>query len=174
LPSSAAENEATAGCESRLSTVNVEIRLAQPGDERLIQASAAGVFDHTPQADLTTEFLCDPRHHLVLAVVDGRIVGFVSAVHYVHPDKSAELWINEVAVAPAHRDHRVGRSMLEQMLTHGRRLRCRCAWVLTDRANGPAVHLYAAAGGVPEPTPSVLFEFDLTAGDSNVSDRTPT
>jgi GNAT superfamily N-acetyltransferase len=154
--------------------MTIEIRLARPGDEPLVQGAAADVFDHVPRAELTTEFLRDPRHHLVVAIADGRIVGFVSAVHYVHPDKSAELWINEVAVAPAHRNRRVGRSRLDQMLLHGRRLHCRCAWVLTDQANGPAMHVYAARGGVPEPTPSILFEFDLTAGDSNVLDRAST
>ena len=113
------------GCESQFPTVTVEIRLAASGDEQLIQAGTAVVFDHIPRADLTTEFLRDPRHHLVIAIADGRIVGFVSAVHYVHPDKPAELWINEVAVAPGHRNQRVGRSMLDQMLMHGHRLGCR-------------------------------------------------
>jgi len=154
--------------------VTVEIRLARPGDERLIETAAAGVFDHVPRADLTAEFLGDPRHHLVVAIADGRIVGFVSGVHYVHPDKSAELWINEVAVAPTHQNQRVGRSMLDRMLAHGRRLRCRCAWVLTDRANPAAMRLYAAAGGEPEPAPSVLFEFDLDAAGSSVVDRSST
>ena len=31
----------------------------------------------------------------------GTMVGFVSAVHYVHPDKGPELWINEVSVSNA-------------------------------------------------------------------------
>jgi len=154
-----------------MSDGDVAVRLARPGDERLIQAAAAGVFDHVPRADLTTEFLRDPRHHLAVAIADGRIVGFVSAVHYVHPDKSAELWINEVAVAPTHQNRRVGRSMLDEMLAHGRRLRCRCAWVLTSHANAAAMRLYATAGGVPEREPSVLFEFDLDHADSKADDR---
>ena len=106
-----------------MSERDVDVRLARPGDERLVQAAAAGVFDHVPCADLTIEFLRDPRHHLVVAIADGRIVGFVSAVHYIHPDKSAELWINEVSVAPTHQNRRVGRSVLDAMLAHGRRLR---------------------------------------------------
>jgi hypothetical protein len=56
-----------------LSTVTVEIRLARPGDERLIQTVAAGVFDHDPQTELTMEFLRDPQHHLVVAIADGRV-----------------------------------------------------------------------------------------------------
>jgi aminoglycoside 6'-N-acetyltransferase I len=52
--------------------------------------------------------------------------------------------------------------MLDAMLAHGRSLGCQCAWVLTDRANTPAMRLYAGAGGVENPTPAIMFEFPLT------------
>ena len=41
-----------------------------------------------------------PRHHLVAAIADDRLVGFISALDYWHPDKPRGLWINEVGVAP--------------------------------------------------------------------------
>jgi Acetyltransferase (GNAT) family len=51
----------------------------------------------------TTEFLADARHHLIMALNSGTVVGFVSAVHYLHPDKAPpEFWINKVGVAPTH------------------------------------------------------------------------
>lgn len=140
----------------------IEIRALGPGDESTLANIAADVFDHAPESDLTTEFLNDPRHHLVVALDAGRVVGFISALHYVHPDKPAELWLNEVGVAPSHQRLGVGRLMLQHMLALGRRLGCRCAWVLTHPANIPAMRLYAASGGVAEAGPSVLFEFDLS------------
>jgi len=63
----------------------------------------AEVFDNPINAEWTREFLADPRHHIAVAIDDGLVVGFASGVHYIHPDKPAELWINEVGVAPAHR-----------------------------------------------------------------------
>jgi ribosomal protein S18 acetylase RimI-like enzyme len=137
-------------------------------DVGLLAHSATGVFDNPVKASLATEFLNDPRHHLVVAIDAGQVIGFVSAVHYVHPDKAAELWINEVSVAATHQNRSIGRQMLQNMLGLGRELGCKCAWVLTDRANAPAMRLYAAAGGVEEPTPSVLFEFALAK--STISD----
>ena len=149
--------------------MNIEIRVLGPGDEGLLDDVAADVFDQTPIAHLTAEFLHDPRHHLVVALDSGQIVGFVSALHYVHPDKAAELWLNEVAVAPSHQRQGVGRLMLQDMFALGRRLGCRCAWVLTDHANVPAMRLYAASGGVAEPNPSVLFEFEFPVSRSEPS-----
>jgi ribosomal protein S18 acetylase RimI-like enzyme len=141
--------------------MTIAIRRLGPEDAALVSAAAAGVFDHPPQEQLTVEFLRDPRHHLMVAIEAGQIVGSVSAVHYVHPDKAAELWINEVAVAPTHQGRGVGRQVLEAMLAHGRQLGCGCAWVLTDRANRPAIRLYAGAGGVENPVPAIMFEFPL-------------
>jgi hypothetical protein len=42
------------------------------------------------------------RSETVVARDASVVVGFASGVHYVHPDKSPELWINEVGVARSH------------------------------------------------------------------------
>lgn len=153
--------------------MNIEIRALGPDDGKLLLNVAPGVFDDTPKAHLAAEFLNDPRHHLVVAIDFDQVVGFVSALHYVHPDKSAELWLNEVAVAPTHQNQGVGRLMLENMLALGNQLGCRCAWVLTDRANVPAMRLYAAAGGAEAPNPSILFEFELPVSKSAPDESSP-
>lgn len=51
----------------------------------------------------SAEFLRDPRHHIAVAIEDGVVVGIASGVHYLHPDKPPELFVNEVGVAPAFR-----------------------------------------------------------------------
>ncbi len=145
----------------------MEIRALRSGEDELLLRAAAGVFDSTPRAKLIAEFLNDPRHHIVVALDAGQVVGFVSALHYVHPDETAELWLNEVGVAPTHQNRRVGHLMMQDILALGRQLGCRCAWVLTHRDNTPAMRLYAAAGGVAEPIPSILFEFKLAPSSSS-------
>jgi aminoglycoside 6'-N-acetyltransferase I len=141
--------------------MSVVIRLLSEDDSALVCGAVEGVFDHVPRESLTAEFLRDARHHLVGAVEEGRLIGFVSAVHYVHPDKAAELWINEVGVAPAYQGKGVGRKTLDAMLARGRELGCGNAWVLTDRGNAAAMRLYAAAGGVKATKETVMFEFEL-------------
>lgn len=127
--------------------VPIELKLLSRGDDHVLMNVAAGVFDNPIDPDLTEEFLEDPRHHIVCAIDDGLVVGFASAVHYVHPDKAPELWINEIAVAPAHRRRGLAKSMLESLFEVGRMQRCAGAWVLTDRENAAAMALYVSAGG---------------------------
>jgi ribosomal protein S18 acetylase RimI-like enzyme len=126
----------------------IDVRMLGPGDAQTLARVAADVFDNPVDPDLASEFLNDPRHHIAVAIDDGLVVGFASGVHYVHPDKPAELWINEVGVAPGYRRRGLGQRVLMALLAHGRALGCVTAWVLTDREDPAARALYAAAGGV--------------------------
>jgi GNAT superfamily N-acetyltransferase len=139
----------------------VDVRVLRAGDEGVLEHVAEDVFDDEVQPHLASEFLADPRHHLVVAVDDGVVVGMASGVHYVHPDKPRELWINEVGVAATYRGQGVGAFLLEALLALARQLNCRAAWVLTDRGNTAAMRLYAAGGGVAHSPDSVMFEFTL-------------
>jgi ribosomal protein S18 acetylase RimI-like enzyme len=123
------------------------IRLLHRRDAHLIDNAAADVFDKPADPALARAFLADPRHHIVAAIDNGVLVGFVSAVDYIHPDKPSELWINETGVAATHQRHGLARAMLAAMLDHGRAIGCTTAWVLTDRTNAAANALYRAAGG---------------------------
>ncbi len=142
-----------------------EIRILGPGDHAVLESVAPGVFDHAVDRDLAADFLRDPRHHLAVALDGGRVVGFASGVHYVHPDKPAELWVNEVGVAESHQRRGLGKSLLRALLRHARGLGCREAWVLTDRSNDPAKRLYASTGGREAPGEQVMFSFSLDSDD---------
>ena len=138
--------------------MTVTIRLLGAGDADLLDRIAPQVFDGRMHPRWSAEFLADPRHHLAVATQDGEIVGMASALHYVHPDKAPQLWINEVGVSPAWQGKGIGRRLIATLLEHARTLECTEAWVLTDDADNHAAHaLYARAGGRPSPPGSVTM-----------------
>ncbi len=138
-----------------------QITILGPGDQATLRDLLPEVFDLPLRGDLVREFLGDPRHHLAVAVDQGHVVGFASAVHYIHPDKDAELWINEVGVAPAHQRVGLGKELMRALFRLGRGLGCREAWVLTERDNNAARGLYESLGGVEPPIETVMFSFLL-------------
>ena len=142
-----------------------EIRILESGDDAVLRNVAPGVFDNALDPALVAEFLHDTRHHLAVAIDRDQVVGFASGVHYVHPDKTAELFINEVAVAPSHHRLGVGKAVVGALLEHATRLGCREAWVLTDRGNEAAMRLYASTGGDPGPHDHVMFTYYLSPQD---------
>ncbi len=140
----------------------LEIKLLGPNDFEYLSNVAPDVFDDPLVPSSAREFLNDPRHRIVVAIDNGVVVGFVSAVVYLHPDKSApELWINEVGVAPTHQGQGLGKRLMQQMLDEAKQSGCKEAWVLTERHNTAAMALYKSVDGIesiPDPT---MFTFEL-------------
>lgn len=140
----------------------LEIKLLGPSDEDLLSNAAADVFDHPVVPSSAAEFLRDPRHRLVAALDGNTVMGFVSGVIYLHPDKPApELWINEIGVAPTYQRRGIGNALLQAILAEAKRSGCTEAWVLTERENIPAIALYSAAGGMESSPDPVMFTFNL-------------
>lgn len=141
--------------------MNIEIRNLGQGDEDILKNVASDVFDNELKENLVIEFLADSRHHIVVAIDEDLVVGFASGVHYVHPDKPPELWINEVGVAPTHQRQGIGKKLLQAMFFKAKSLGCHQAWVLTDRSNTPAMGLYASVKESQTPEDVVMFNFNL-------------
>src|SRR5436190_11999612 len=140
----------------------MEIILLGSADAAVLDRVAPGVFDKPVRRELCAEFLGDPRHHLVVAREDGVVVGMASGVHYVHPDKAPQLFVNEVGVATSHRGKGIGRLMLQRLVERATELGCTEAWVLTDEDNAAANRLYAAAGAEVPPAPCVMYTIRIS------------
>lgn len=147
------------------------IKILSQDDLALLTNIAEGVFDNPIDETFAREFLSDPRHHIVAAIANDVVVGFASAVHYIHPDKPPELWINEVGVTPSHQRQGIGKAIMKVILQLGHELGCKSAWVLTDRGNEPANRIYQSVGGQIGEEDTVMYEFDL---DPNALPRTST
>lgn len=141
--------------------MSVTYRVLSELDGEVLSNVSPDVFDDPVDPRWSAEFLADPRHHLAVAMDDGVVVGMASGVHYVHPDKPPELWINEVGVADTHQGRGIGREILRVLLAHARTLGCREAWVLTSPDNTSARRMYAAAGGVEAEEAPLMIAFSL-------------
>jgi [ribosomal protein S18]-alanine N-acetyltransferase len=111
-------------------------------DEAGLVDAAAHLFDNAVDADARDGFLADSRHHLLMARVEGAVVGFVSGVETIHPDKGTEMLLYELAVAPEHRRHGVGAELVRSLGELATERGCYGMWVLTDDDNGAALATY--------------------------------
>lgn len=141
---------------------SILVRLLAANDADLLASAGDDVFDDAVNPDWAREFLADDRHHIAVALAGEQVVGFASAVHYIHPDKPTELWINEVGVADAYQRQGLGRRLMERLFAKGRELGCGEAWVLTEEDNVAARGLYGSVGG--EESAVQYFTFDLSNG----------
>lgn len=100
------------------------IHLLGAADAAVLDRVADDVFDDAIRPGALREFLARPDHHLAVAVEAGVVVGFASAVDYVHPDKPRELWINEVGVAGPYRQRGLAKALLQALFVKARALHC--------------------------------------------------
>jgi ribosomal protein S18 acetylase RimI-like enzyme len=128
----------------------------RPGTEDRV-LEAAHLFDHEVHPSAVRAFLADDGHHLLVAYVDGRPAGFVSAVELLHPDKpKPEAFLYELGVDPEFRRMGVASAMLGELTRLCRERGCGELFVLTDEANDAAMATYRKAGGRREPD-QVMF-----------------
>jgi ribosomal protein S18 acetylase RimI-like enzyme len=141
----------------------VTFTLASKNDADQFQDVADDVFDAELSVASLRSFLDDQNHHMVIAKDGAAIIGFVSAVSYVHPDKPWELWINEVGVAPDWRGQGIAKSLMSMMLDHGRNIGCVEAWVLTEPENAAANALYRSVTRKKDagPATAIMYSFKL-------------
>jgi ribosomal protein S18 acetylase RimI-like enzyme len=122
--------------------------------------AAAHLFDETPRAQPTAVFLADPRHHLLIAYLDGAPVGFVSGVVTVHPDKGDEMFLMELGVDDAAQGRGVGTVLVREMCAPAAALGCTAVWTVTEPENDAARATYRRSGATSEDA-TVTFVWDL-------------
>ncbi len=138
-------------------TSNAAVSILRPDDIALLDHVSPDVFDHPLRPELIREFVSDSRHHLAIATANDEVVGFASAIHYVHPDKPSELWINEVGVSQSFQGQGIGTRLMRALFAHGADLGCAEAWVLADEDNAAARSFYESLGG--DESAAVMYSF---------------
>ncbi|MEL7023545.1 MAG: GNAT family N-acetyltransferase [Pseudomonadota bacterium] len=137
--------------------MDTDVFVLQSDQVDLLNQVADDVFDNVVQPELVAEFIADSRHHLAVAVSGNAVVGFASAVHYVHPDKPNELWVNEIGVTPVMQGQGIGKRLMKTLLALGAELGCDEAWVLADEDNARARSFYESLDG--EASAAVMYSF---------------
>lgn len=141
----------------------VEIRRLTPQDAELVK-QAADLFDGPPRPEATRRFLSEPTHHLLMALLDGEPLGFVSGVETTHPDKGTEMLLYELLVAEPHRRRGIGRALVEALARCARHRGCYGMFGLADDGNTAARRTYASAGA-SRPTRRLMYDWSLEPRD---------
>lgn len=144
-----------------MSTSSLEIHHVSQVNAALLDCVAADVFDQEIRPELLRSFLANEANQLVVAVVDGTVVGMASGITYVHPDKPLALFINEVGVSEKFHRQGIGRKLVSALIQRGKDLGCVEAWVATELDNLPARALYEGLGGVPDQENAVVYVYSL-------------
>lgn len=136
------------------------VRRLQPGDEGAFRSIAPDVFDEPIHPERLGAYLREPGHIMVLAFEGDLVVGQCAGVIHRHPDKTTELYIDEVGTASTHLRRGIARLMMDELFAWGREFGCTEAWLGTETDNEPAKALYRRYRPTEDETIQ-YFLFDL-------------
>lgn len=151
------------GVTSILSTTPVIIHLITPATASMLDNLDDDVFDHPVDSTLLHEFLINPTNALIVAMMDGQVIGMATGITYVHPDKPRTLFVNEVGVSGRYQRQGIGKQLVSAILEWGKSRGCVDAWVSTEVANDAARSLYRSTGGIEDRDHAVVYTYALGA-----------
>ena len=114
--------------------MTIEIIRLGSGNAGLLDNVAGDVFDRPIDPDRVADYVAAPNHIMLMAVSEGTVVSQVLAVIHQHPDKATELYIEDLAIAPACQRQGIATRMLQEAIALGKQDGCEEIWVLTDGA----------------------------------------
>jgi ribosomal protein S18 acetylase RimI-like enzyme len=120
------------------------IHLITRANTSLLARVADDVFDEAIQHDLLSAYVADPRHAMLVAEVDGLVVGQIRGNIHMQPDRAPDLYIDNLGTAPSHQRRGIAAGLMKAMLAWGEAQGCTYAWVATETDNEQAKGFYAA------------------------------
>lgn len=111
---------------------------------------AADLFDEPVKPELLKAFLAEANHWLVVAVLDGEVIGKATAMVHHRPDKEDELYLDEIDVIPSFRRNGIAKAILAKILEMADARGCDECWLGTEKDNIAARKLYESNGAKAE------------------------
>lgn len=142
--------------------METEITRITPANTDLLAQVDPEVFDHPLSADRLAAFVAEARHLLVIARKGALVVGQIRAMVHLQPDGPAQLYIDNLGVAPQVQRQGIALSLLHAAFLWGQDRDCAEAWVATEPDNLPARAIYARMQAEPEAA-MAFFLLDIRA-----------
>ncbi len=125
---------------------------------RLLDRIAPEVFDAPIEPGRLAAYLAWPGTVLLLGLIDGEVIGHVSGVVRLRPEKPPEMFVDELGVTPARRRQGIATALMQAMLKVAHDEGCDQAWLGTEGDNHAAQAVYDRLGGRREAM--VLYTYD--------------
>ncbi len=116
----------------------------------LMDSVVEDLFDNPVSPMRLRAYLAEPTHWLVVAVLDGKVIGKCTAMVHKRPDKEDELYIDEIDVIENLRRNGIAKLMLSKILELADEHGCEECWLGTEQDNIAARKLYESNGAKAE------------------------
>ena len=110
--------------------------------------------------DFLAAFIDDNNAYGFIAKENNRIVGFGYAYTLLRPDGKTMFYLHSIGMLPSYQNKGYGSKLMQFIKEYSIKLGCSEMFVITDKGNPRACHLYEKLGGKNDYEDEVVYVYD--------------
>ena len=115
--------------------------------------------------DFLNNFLKDKNAYGFIAKEDNNIVGFAYAYTLLRPDGKTMFYLHSIVILPNYQNKGYGTKLMQFIKDYSIKMNCSEMFVITDKGNSSACHVYEKLGGKNDYEDEVVYVYDYIKGD---------
>jgi len=140
--------------------MNSEIKLLTEEDIHLME-DVLEDDDMVFELNKLKKYLSFPQNKGFIVKVDGKIVGFAYCYDLMHPDNKVALFLYSIGMLPDYQNKGLGTKLLEYIKQYAVDNHYFEMFVITDRGNPRACHVYEKLGGINDYEDEVVYVYNF-------------
>ena len=140
--------------------MNEEITLLTMGDLSLMKEVLED--DHMDfDLEQLKKYLSYEQNKGFIVKVDDKIVGFAYCYELVRPDGKVMFYLHSIGLLPSYQDKGLGSKLLEYMIKYAMDNSYSEVFVITDKGNPRACHVYEKLGGKNDFEDEIVYVYNF-------------
>ena len=115
--------------------------------------------------DYLKNFLNDNHSYGFIAKENNNIIGFAYAYTLLRPDGKTMFYLHSIGVLPDYQNKGYGTGLMKFIKDYSIKLGCSEMFVITDKGNPRACHLYEKLGGKNDYEDEIVYVYDYYSFD---------
>lgn len=115
--------------------------------------------------DFLNSFINDNNAYGFIAKENNNIVGFAYAYTLLRPDGKTMFYLHSIGMLPNYQNNGYGTKLMQFIKDYSIKIGCSEMFVITDKGNPRACHLYEKLGGKNDYEDEVVYVYDYIKGD---------
>lgn len=111
-------------------------------------------------------FINDENAYGFVAIQERNIIGFAYGYTLLRPDGKTMFYVHSIGILSAYQDKGYGSSLLLFIKDYSKKIGCSEMFIITDKGNSRACHVYEKLGGKNDYEDEIVYVFDYKKGDS--------
>lgn len=113
-----------------------------------------------------SDFVRNSNSFGFIAKEENKIVGFAYGYTLLRPDGKKMFYLHSIGMLPNYREKGYGTELLSYIKDYSKLLGCSEMFVITDKGNPRACHVYEKLGGINDYEDEVVYVYDYEKGDT--------